>query len=134
LTSAEKPLKTLLAKNPTVRALLESLAESSPFLWDFASRDPQRLLRLLHMAPDRHVASSLSAYGRDIASSRDEVEAMRLLRRMKCEIALLSALADTRRVWPGMPDARALTDLADTAVDAAARFVLAETTRAGRLM
>ncbi|MGB8184407.1 MAG: hypothetical protein WCF37_05230, partial [Pseudolabrys sp.] len=25
LTSAEKPLKTLLAKNPTVRALLESL-------------------------------------------------------------------------------------------------------------
>ena len=134
LTSAEKPLKTLLAKNPTVRALLESLAESSPFLWDLVSRDPKRLLRLLQTDPDRHLASSLSAYGRDIASSKDEVEAMRLLRRMKCEIALLIALADIGGVWPVMRAARALTDLADTAVDAATRFVLAETTRAGRLM
>jgi glutamate-ammonia-ligase adenylyltransferase len=134
LTSAEKPLKALLAKNPTVRALLESLAESSPFLWDLASRDPKRLLRLLQTDPDRHLASSLIAYGRDIASSKDEVEAMRLLRRMKSEIALLIALADIGGVWPVMRAARALTDLADTAVDAATRFVLAEVTRAGRLM
>ncbi|MGA9034426.1 MAG: bifunctional [glutamine synthetase] adenylyltransferase/[glutamine synthetase]-adenylyl-L-tyrosine phosphorylase [Pseudolabrys sp.] len=134
LNSVEKPLKTLLAKNPTVRALLESLAESSPFLWDLASRDPKRLLRLLQTDPDRHLAFSLSAYGRDIASSKDEVEAMRLLRRMKSEIALLIALADIGGVWPVMRAARALTDLADTAVDAATRFVLAEVTRAGRLM
>ncbi|MGB8186560.1 MAG: bifunctional [glutamine synthetase] adenylyltransferase/[glutamine synthetase]-adenylyl-L-tyrosine phosphorylase, partial [Pseudolabrys sp.] len=83
---------------------------------------------------DRHLASSLIAYGRDIASSKDEVEAMRLLRHMKCEIALLIALADIGGVWPVMRAARALTDLADTAVDAATRFVLAEVTRAGRLM
>src|SRR6476469_7653919 len=134
LTSPEKPLKTLLAKNPTARALLESVAESSPFQWDLVSRDPKRLLRLLQNDPDRHLASSLSAYGRDIASSKDEVEAMRLLRRMKCEIALLIALADIGGVWPVMRAARALTDVADTAVDAATRFVLAETTRAGRLM
>ena len=134
LNSAEKPLKILLAKNPTARALLESLAESSPFLWDLVSRDPKRLLRLLQNDPDRHLASSLSAYGRDIASSKDEVEAMRLLRRMKCEIALLIGLADIGGVWPVMRAARALTDLANTAVDAATRFVLAEATRAGRLM
>jgi glutamate-ammonia-ligase adenylyltransferase len=59
---------------------------------------------------------------------------MRLLRRMKSEIALLIALADIGGVWPVMRAARALTDLADTAVDAATRFVLAEVTRAGRLM
>jgi len=134
LNSAEKPLKILLAKNPTARALLESVAESSPFLWDLVSRDPKRLLRLLQNDPDRHLASSLSAYGRDIASSKDEVEAMRLLRRMKCEIALLIGLADIGGVWPVMRAARALTDLANTAVDAATRFVLAEATRAGRLM
>ncbi|MGB8104441.1 MAG: bifunctional [glutamine synthetase] adenylyltransferase/[glutamine synthetase]-adenylyl-L-tyrosine phosphorylase, partial [Pseudolabrys sp.] len=44
------------------------------------------------------------------------------------------ALADIGGVWPVMRAARALTDLADTAVDAATRFVLAEVTRAGRLM
>ena len=57
-----------------------------------------------------------------------------MLRRMKSEIALLIALADIGGVWPVMRAARALTDLADTAVDAATRFVLAEVTRAGRLM
>ena len=58
---------------------------------------------------------------------------MRQLRRMKAEAALLIALADIGGVWPVMRAARALTDLADSAVDAAARFVLAEAARAGRL-
>src|SRR4029079_5472174 len=133
LNSAEKPLKILLAKNPTARALLESVAESSPFLWDLVSRDPKRLLRLLQNDPDRHLASSLSAYGRDIASSKDEVEAMRLLRRMKCEIALLIGLADIGGVWPVMRAARALTDLADTAVGSAVRFQLKEAVKRRKL-
>ena len=51
-----------------------------------------------------------------IAACKDEVEAMRLLRRMKSEAALLIALADIGGVWPVMRAARALTDLADTAV------------------
>ena len=58
---------------------------------------------------------------------------MRLLRIMKAEAALLIALADIGGVWPVMQATRALTDLADAAVDAAARFVLAEAARAGRL-
>ena len=58
---------------------------------------------------------------------------MRQLRLLKSEAALLIALADIGGVWPVMRAARALTDLADTAVDAASRFVLAEAARAGRL-
>ena len=57
-----------------------------------------------------------------------------MLRRMKGEAALLIALADIGGVWPVMRAARALTDLADKAVDAATRFVLAEAARAGRLL
>ena len=52
---------------------------------------------------------------------------------MKAEAALLIALADIGGVWPVMRATRALTDLADSAVDAAARFALAEAARAGRL-
>ena len=52
---------------------------------------------------------------------------------MKAEAALLIALADIGGAWPVMRAARALTDLADTAVDAASRFALAEAARAGRL-
>jgi glutamate-ammonia-ligase adenylyltransferase len=128
-----KLLKGLLAAHRTVNTLLESLSESSPYLWDLASREPERLIRLMGADPDRHLAALLSDNGRAIAAAADDAEAMRLLRRMKAEAALLIALADIGGVWPVMRAARALTDLADTAVDAASRFLLAEAARAGRL-
>ena len=128
-----KPLKALLAARPIVSVLLESLAESSPYLWELASGDPDRLLSLLGADPDRHLAELLAKQGHAIAASQEDAEAMRLLRRMKAEAGLLIALADIGGTWPVMRAAHALSDLADTAVDAATRFVLAEAARAGRL-
>ncbi len=128
-----KPLKALLGAHTTVNTLLECLAESSPYLWELASGDPKRLLRLLCADPERYLTTLLADHRRSIASTEDEVEAMRLLRRMKAEAALLIALADIGGVWPVMRAARALTDLADSAADAAVSFVLSEATRAGRL-
>jgi glutamate-ammonia-ligase adenylyltransferase len=128
-----KSLKALFSAHPIVNTLLESLAESSPYLWELTRRDPQHLLRLLGADPDRHLTQVLADYGRTIASCEDEAQAMQLLRRMKAESALLIALADIGGVWPVTQAARALTELADTAVDAAARFVLAEAARTGRL-
>src|SRR5437016_3076594 len=101
-----KPLKSLLASNPTVRVLLEGLSENSPYLWELVSREPDRLLRLLRADPDQHLMDLLSAHGERVASSGSEVEAMRLLRRMKGEAALLIALADIGGVWPVMRTAR----------------------------
>ena len=128
-----KALKALLSAHPTVATLLQSLAESSPYLWELASGNPRRLLLLLARDPDPNLAALLAETGRAVAATDDEAEAMRLLRRMKAEAALLIALADIGGVWPVMRTTRALTDLADTAVDAAARFVLAEAARDGRL-
>ncbi|MBI2713678.1 MAG: bifunctional [glutamine synthetase] adenylyltransferase/[glutamine synthetase]-adenylyl-L-tyrosine phosphorylase [Rhizobiales bacterium] len=128
-----KPLKARLVDHNTVNTLLASLAENSPYLWELASHEPQRLLRLLDCDPDRHLAGLLAEHGRAAATTADETQAMRLLRRMKAEAALLIALADIGGVWPVMRAARALSELADSAVDAAARFVLADAARAGRL-
>lgn len=128
-----KRLKALLAGHSILHTLLESLGEASPYLWDLASGEPQRLLRLLDADPDCHLSELLIGTARLVASSQDEDEAMRLLRRMKSEAALLIALADIGGVWPVMRAARALTDLADTAVDAAVRFILADATRVGQL-
>ncbi len=134
LDAAEaKPLKALVSAQQTLNTVLESLAESSPFLWELASSDPQRLLRLLNSDPDRHLAALLGDTGSAVAATADEAEAMALLRRVKAEAALLIALADIGGVWPVMQAARALTDLADTAVDSASRFILADAARAGRL-
>ena len=130
---AGKALQALFAAHPTVNRLIESLAESSPFLWELASTEPERLLRLLKSDPDSHLAALLTQNAAAVAATDDEAEAMRLLRRMKAEAALLIALADIGGVWPVMRAARALTDLADTAVAAAAGFALADAGRAGRL-
>ncbi len=128
-----KPLKALLGERPLVATLLESLAESSPYLWELGTRAPDRFLRLFNADPDTHLDALFEEHASAAANAADEAEAMRQLRHMKAEAALLIALADIGGVWPVMRAARALTDLADSAVDAATRFVLREAARAGRL-
>ena len=135
LPAAEaKPLKARLAAHPNLNTLLESLSESSPFLWELSSHEPRRLLRLLDADPDKYLSALLADTRIAVDGTEDEAEAMRLLRRMKAEAALLIALADIGGTWPVMRTTQALTDLADTAVNVAVRFVLAEAVRAGRLM
>jgi glutamate-ammonia-ligase adenylyltransferase len=129
----KKLLNALLTAKPVVNTLLASLTENSPFLWELASREPDRLLRLLQTNPEEQFVSVLADHGHRASASTDESEAMRLLRRMKAEAALLIGLADIGGVWPVMQTAVALTKLADAAVAAAAQFVLAEAVRAGRL-
>jgi glutamate-ammonia-ligase adenylyltransferase len=129
-----KPLKNLISERPIIGTLVASLAESSPYLWDLIVRKPDRLLRLLLANPEQHFVALLRDHGRAAAISKDEAGAMQQLRRMKGEAALLIALADIGGVWPVMRAAHALTELADAAVGAAVRFVLAEAGRAGRLV
>jgi glutamate-ammonia-ligase adenylyltransferase len=128
-----KSITALFSARPLVGTLFESLAESSPFLWDLVTREPARVLRLLRADPERHFAALLSDHGHAAAASKEEVRTMRELRRMKAEAALLIAFADIGGVWPVMRTACALTELADAAVNAAVQFLLAETSRAGRL-
>jgi glutamate-ammonia-ligase adenylyltransferase len=131
--AAGKAIKTLLAANPVLNALIEGLADGSPYLWQLASAEPQRLLLLLQSDPDRHLEALLAGVADAVASTDDEAQAMHLLRRMKSEAALLIAMADIGGVWPVMRATLALTELADTAVGAAVQFLLADTMRASRL-
>ncbi len=127
-----KALKRLVSDFARVEALLTGIADGSPFLWDLIESDPARLLRILGAEPDLHLAALLEKAGRAIPAAKDEAVAMRALRKLKAEAALLIALADIGGVWPTMRTTRALTDLADTAVAAATGFLLREAMRQGR--
>ena len=129
-----RDVAALLAAYPTVKALLLSLSESSPFLWDLASRDGARLCAMMKAPPERQFADLLASSGKAAAEADEIDQAMRILRGMKAEAALLIALADIGGVWPVMRATQALTELADCAVDAAVRFALAEAARAGRIV
>ena len=115
------------------RALIETIAAHSPFLWQLASEDPGRLLALLAADPDAHLAQLIDTTGAAVAASADEAEVMRLLRRMKAEAALAIALADIGEKWPVMRVTRALTELADAAVTMALRHLLRAAARAGKI-
>jgi [glutamine synthetase] adenylyltransferase / [glutamine synthetase]-adenylyl-L-tyrosine phosphorylase len=130
-TEPGRALKRLLAASPKVEAMLIGIADGSPFLWDLAVADPGRLVGILESNPDTHFASLLKAT-RAVAASRDEDKAMRQLRRMKAEAALLIALADIGGAWPLMQTTRALTELADAALGAAIGFLLRDAARRGR--
>ena len=129
-----KSIKSLFSRRPIIGTLVGSLAESSPYLWELVTREPDRFLRLLLANPEQHFAALLRDHGHGAAVSKDEGEAMRELRRMKTEAALLIALADIGGVWSVMRTAHALTELADAAVNGAVGFALAEAGRAGRLV
>ena len=59
-SSAGKALKRLVAATPKLEALLLGLADGSPFLWDLAAAEPERLLSLLNSNPEEHFAELLA--------------------------------------------------------------------------
>ncbi|MHC2520805.1 glutamine synthetase adenylyltransferase [Bradyrhizobium diazoefficiens] len=104
-------LEALLVQ-PFGRNILVGIAEFSPYLFDLVRADPLRLIRLLECDPDTHLAALIAEARGAVLAAPDEAEVMRLLRRMKAEAALLTALCDIGGVWPVMRVTSALTDVA----------------------
>jgi glutamate-ammonia-ligase adenylyltransferase len=126
-------LEQLFAREASQRALIETIAAHSPFLWQLASEDPARLTALLAADPDAHLAALIDRTAAAAAATADEAEVMCLLRRLKAEAALLIALADIGEKWAVMRVTRALTDVADAAVTVALRHLLRAAARAKKI-
>jgi glutamate-ammonia-ligase adenylyltransferase len=132
-TRPGEKLAQLFIAQPKLQHLVEGIADASPFLWDLVSNEPERFATLLDADPQQHLAGLLAKTSQAVAATPDETAAMRLLRRMKAEAALLIALADVSGAWPVMRITQALTEVADTALNTAVRFLLADAARRGRL-
>jgi glutamate-ammonia-ligase adenylyltransferase len=132
-SEAGAALAALFARERAQRALIETIAASSPYLWHLASEDAARLATVLAADPDAHLRRLLDDTAAAVAATQDEAEVMRLLRRMKAQAALLIALADIGEKWPVMRVIRALTELADTAISAALGYLLRVAAGAGKI-
>jgi glutamate-ammonia-ligase adenylyltransferase len=122
-----------LFEYPKARSILLGIIEHSPYLFDLIRSDAARLIRLLNGEPETQLASLIETTSGEVFAAASEADAMRLLRRMKSEAALLIALCDIGGVWPVMQVTAALTDLAVASVQAALRYVLRQETVRGRL-
>jgi glutamate-ammonia-ligase adenylyltransferase len=131
--SINAELRELFALHPAAKAIVSALPHFSPYLWDLASADARRLQSILQSDPDAQLKSLVTDIAAQADSITSESEMMRALRAMKAQAALLIALADIGKVWPVMRVTAALTELADTAVRAAVRFLMNEAVRRGKL-
>jgi [glutamine synthetase] adenylyltransferase / [glutamine synthetase]-adenylyl-L-tyrosine phosphorylase len=126
-------IRGFAAQFPQTHRILLGIAEASPYLFDLMRADAARLLHLLGCDPDRQLAQLIDATSREVSAAGSETEAMRSLRRMKSEAALLIALCDIGGVWPVMRVTEALTGLAVASVQAALRYLLREAAVRGRI-
>lgn len=127
-------LEGVFKASPMAHEVSLGVAEGSPFLFELIRSEPRRLLRILTSAPDLHLERLIADCSAVALTATDEAEVMRALRRMRCEAALLIALADIGGAYDLVEVTAALSDLADAAVRAAVTFLLADAARAGRLL
>lgn len=121
-----------LATVASVRALLEGVAEASPFLWGLIDRDPARAARVLSCPPETRL-DEIVAEMTAAAAAKDRSGLGAVLRRGRAEAALLIALADIGGVWDAARVVEAISSAAETAIRAATRSALLDAHEAGRL-
>jgi glutamate-ammonia-ligase adenylyltransferase len=127
-------LRGLAERFPFANTMLLGIAEASPYLFDLMRADAARLIRVLACDPEPHLAQLIETTRREVSVASSEADAMRLLRRIKSEAALLIALCDIGGVWPVMQVTAALTALATASVQSALRFVLRQEAARGKLL
>ena len=97
---------------------LAPVFSASPYLAGLARRDGQRLLSILDSDPDARLAQILAA-AETVAAEPDFETARRVLRELKADLHLLTALCDLGGVWDLDAVTAALTRFADASLHAA---------------
>ena len=93
------PLAAALA-NPRAAALLAGIFAGSPYLSGLIDRDLGRLQGILTTAPEARMRELKAELADKLSVAEARADVMRVLRRFKSEVALLTALADLAGVWP----------------------------------
>lgn len=139
-SSIEQDLKAITATAPDLTELLHDEKVSnlisgtmagSPYLRSLMQRAPQRLTACLTSAPETLLADRIAATTTETDVAETNADVMRSLRNLKNDAALLTALADLGGVWPVMTVTQALSQVADTALKCAIRFLFREAIKRG---
>lgn len=112
--------------------LIRGATGSSPYLARLIARHGDWLSEAVTRPPERVFTGLLDEMAASLKGAA-QAEVMQALRLAKARGALLIALADLGGVWDLVEVMAALTRLADSAVTAAARWLLAAELRAGKL-
>jgi [glutamine synthetase] adenylyltransferase / [glutamine synthetase]-adenylyl-L-tyrosine phosphorylase len=129
----------LLAELPNGAALraaaplLGPLLEAAPYLFDLTREHAEWLASALEGSPDTAFAALLDEVAQ-AGRSADEATVGAMLRRAKGRTALLAAVAETGKAWTTARATEALSDLADTALEAALDLLMRQAFERGQLV
>jgi glutamate-ammonia-ligase adenylyltransferase len=112
---------------------VETLLQSSPYLAGLADRHGDWLGGALRDGIDAAFGALLAGIGEAGRAALEQPELAVTLRRLKQRGALLVAVAETGGHWTTARSTESLSDLADTALDAALEFVMRDAAARGRL-
>jgi len=124
----------VLKEKPAVRDLLAAALSGAPYLAALALRDPALLADCLLRDPDRHLDEARAELAASIAAAPSTKAVMVALRRFKRRIALLVGLADLGGVWSTEETIRSLSDVAETSLDQAVKFLFRQAHAAGQIV
>ena len=125
-----QPLAVLMSE-PRVLDLVMGIAGASDYLSALMMADPARLYRCLASPPEDRLGALNEQMTAEAAAATTMPALAQILRRAKAEAALLIALADLAGVWPVMQVTAALSQVADTAVASAVRFLFKQAATKG---
>jgi len=131
--TARARLTALLPPDSPARALIEGVADGSPFLWDIVRADPAALATLLEQSPQTSLDRIVGAATAAVFAAKDDDEVMHALRQMRREAALLIALCDIGGVWSVAEVTHALTRLADSAINSSIDYLLRAAAADGKI-
>lgn len=120
-----------ILEEPLAERLLAGTFAGSPYLTSLIRRDPMRLHRILTEPPERRARELFTGLAETLERASNLAEAQTALRRMKQEIALLTALSDLAGIWPVMTVTRVLSDAGDQALRHAVRYLFREAATRG---
>ena len=126
------PLGRLIAE-PPVRDLLMGTFGASPYLASLAERDPASLLATLTASPEQRFEELRRTLDAAMTSVDSITDAMRALRLLKTDVALLTALADLAGVWPVMEVTQRLSEAPTPRCRRPCGFLFRQAAQVGRV-
>jgi len=114
------------------KGVLGPLLQAAPYLLDLTRQHAPWLAEALDLGADAALAALLADLA-EAGRKADEAEVARGLRMAKGRTALLAAIAETGGAWTTARATEALSDLADTALEAALDLLMRQAAEAGRL-
>jgi glutamate-ammonia-ligase adenylyltransferase len=121
-----------LVEDSEARLLLTTVFGSSPFLTECLLAEIPFTLGLSERGPDEGLAEALAAI-RPLGAEEDQTALMAGLRRARRKAALAIALADIAGLWPVEKVTRALSDLAEAALQATIDHLLRRLRASGKV-